>query len=101
MDHVLRDSSPCFVFYTLMESRDHLPTSFAWRLPLGNFLWLFTGNLVGLQFVFFSVNVDVCPILFVLFMLLAKNQSHPEFLVLVNEAVPVKGIILSECKHVF
>lgn len=40
--------------------------------------------------------MDVCPIVFVLFLLLAKNQSHPEFLVLVSEAVPVKDIILSE-----
>lgn len=41
--------------------------------------------------VFFSINVDACPILLILFMLLAKSQSHTEFLV-VREAVSIKDI---------
>ena len=90
MDPVWRVFPPCIVFYTLIEGTPP-------RSPLhlhGHFLWLFIGNLVGLPSVFLCKcgRLSHC----VCFIPAVGKESHPEFLVLVSEAVPVKDIILSE-----
>lgn len=73
----------------LSGEKGPLLASFAWRLPLGNSLCGFMRNL-QIFCIFFFFNLHVCPVLLVLFILLARLSHIQNFWVLSIEAVFVK-----------